>query len=398
MCNIPSMRRGGEDNDFFGRVSQKLNVIRARETGLTHVWHSKECKIGGFVGMKYFESCIGAMSHVEGSQLGMYMMHLKNTDRPAFDEIMRTNRANTGGKDPNDPQITHNYDSHIEGEESINVLISIVSSRANFGTRVKSIMETWADPSNTPEDVVFRFFVGAPLKEDEFYGKPDEDVANLARIAGIQDVSMIVVMDGVVDDEYPPVRKNSAMLVRMDKIAQDFEDDTDTPLKFHWIYQLDDDAYVNFDGLQSFLKTRTSASGYHLYGERGYGREADKEGLFKGGLKKPYCTGGPGYLMSRQTLRDTAPHMMDCVQTADESDYRRYVWHSDSVIGICIYQSTGAGCWDGPDYDTYRIFRHNLKKEDPFPPKASDLRKVIATHPFKDAASMKKQYARYMKL
>jgi hypothetical protein len=30
--------RGGEDNDFFARVSKKLNIIRLHETGLTHVW------------------------------------------------------------------------------------------------------------------------------------------------------------------------------------------------------------------------------------------------------------------------------------------------------------------------------------------------------------------------
>lgn len=391
---ICSFCRGGEDNDFFDRVSKKLNVIRARDTGLTHVWHSKDCTAGGFVGEKFFQACMGALGHVAGSQLGLYLMHLKFTDRATFDEIMTTNKADLGKKDKL-PAL--DYDPPAS-EESLNILISVVSSRQNFGTRVKSIMETWADPTTAPENVVFRFFVGAPPQEDEFYGKPDEDVANLAKIAGIQDLSTIVVMNDVTDDEYPPVRKNSAMFTHMEKIAQSFEDDTETPLKFQWIYQLDDDAYVNFDGLLSFLKTKHSAVGYHVYGERGYGRDADRKGLFKGGLVKPYCTGGPGYLMSRQTLKDTAPNMMDCVRNADESEYRHYVWHSDSVIGICIYNSTGAGCWDGSEYEKNRVFRHNLKNEDPFPKKSSELQKVIATHPFKDEASMKKQHSRYMEL
>jgi hypothetical protein len=323
-------------------------------------------------------------------------MHLKTTDKVTFHEILNANAVDGGNRGN---QTTSDYglsEPSIPGEESRNILVSIVSSRSNFGTRVKSIMETWAHPSNTPEDVVLRIFVGAPQEDDEFYGKPEEDVANLARIAGIQDFSTIIVMDGVVDNEYPPVRKDSAMFVHADKIAQSFEDNTDNPLKFQWIYQLDDDAYVNFDGLLSFLKTR-HAAGYHVYGERGYGRQADREGLSKGGVVKPYCTGGPGYLMSRQTLKDTAPNMMECVRNANESTYRQYLWHSDSVIGVCIYNSTGTGCWDGHDYDKHRIFRHNLKKEDPFP-KTAELHKVIATHPFKDAVSMKKQHSRYMQL
>jgi Fringe-like len=389
--------RGGEDDDFFSRVSKKLNIIRAREKGLTHVWHAKQCRLGGFVGKKYFRACVGAMSHVEGSQLGLYLMHLKSTDRSTFDDIMNAmaKRVNIGDNHTSSEDDSGDA-SDGEEEENRNVLVAIVSSRQNFGTRVKGIIQTWADPSNTPDEVTIRIFVGAPPQDSEYYGRPEEDVANLAKIAGIDDLSTVVVMNDVADDEYPPVRRNSAMIVHLDKIAQTFEGDAEAPFRFQWIYKVDDDAYVNFDGLMSFLKTR-HAEGYHVYGERGYGRKQDELGLSDGGLVKPYCTGGPGYIMSRQTVSDTAPHMMDCVRTVDKSNYREFVWHSDSVIGICIYNSTGAGCWDDHDYEKNRIFRHNLKKKVPFP-RMSDLPKVVATHPFKDAASMEKQHSRYLHL
>lgn len=101
--------------------------------------------------------------------------------------------------------------------------------------------------------------------------------------------------------------------------------------------------------------------------------------------------------MSRQTVKETAPNFNDCVHEFDNSEYRQFLWHSDSVIGLCIYKSTGAGCWDDNDYYTHRFFRHNLKKEDPFVP-TSDLRMTIATHPFKDHSSMTKQHLRYVEL
>jgi predicted glycosyltransferase involved in capsule biosynthesis len=47
---------GGEDNDFYDRVSKKLNIIRHHENGLTHVWHGKDCKLGSFVENGFFQS------------------------------------------------------------------------------------------------------------------------------------------------------------------------------------------------------------------------------------------------------------------------------------------------------------------------------------------------------
>lgn len=45
-----------QDNDFFGRVGNSLNIIRTHEKGLTHVWHEKDCKLGSFVENGFFKA------------------------------------------------------------------------------------------------------------------------------------------------------------------------------------------------------------------------------------------------------------------------------------------------------------------------------------------------------
>jgi len=390
---------GGEDNDFFSRVSKKLNIIRLHETGLTHVWHPKHCKLGGFVEKKYYQACIGSMAHYEGSQLGMYLKNLKENDRASFDEIMASaadKKDDNKNKNTNAESIIREADQMYEDNPT--VFVGVISSRTNFDTRVKSIIKTWGDSQNVPEGTLLRFFVGAPPEDSQFYEKSmEEDIEYLAKSAGIKDLSMIVIMDGVIDNEYPPVRKNTAMIENMNKIVEAFESNTDAPSTFQWIYKVDDDAYVNFDGMLSFIRSR-NAEGHHIYGERGTGRKEDREGLKKGGLVKPYCTGGPGYIMSRQIVKAAAPRFQECINEFDSSKYREYLWHSDSVIGICIFKATGAGCWDDDnDYYSHRFFRHNLKNEDPFISK-SHLGETIAAHPFKDHSSMTKQHSRYIEL
>ncbi|KAG7345409.1 chondroitin N-acetylgalactosaminyltransferase [Nitzschia inconspicua] len=380
---------GGEDTDFFARVRDKLNVVRLQETGLTHVWHQKLCELGGFVKDKYFRSCIASLSHFEGSQLGMYLMHLKERNATQLEEIMEAATKTEAGETKVDGKLS----SEVV-VESPTVLVGVVSSRDNFPTRAKAIMKTWGNPEHVPKGITIRFFVGSPPAGSELVGNAIDDVANLASLAGITDLSAIVIMDGVSDDEYPPVRKNTAMIAHMNQLVEDFENNSDAhaPSAFQWISKVDDDTYVNFDAMLSFLKKR-SHERYSVYGKQGIGRVEDRLGLKKAGLKRPYCMGGPGYIMSRKTVKQTVSHFKDCINFAEDSEYKNFLWHSDTVIGFCIHNSTGAGCWDDSDYD--RIFQHNLNYEDPFP-KTDELSRVIMVHPFKDEESMMKHHMRYL--
>jgi hypothetical protein len=308
-------------------------------------------------------------------------------DRAKFDEMMKVPSSHNGEAE----SIEAVGDSDNGGT---NILIGVISSRANFKTRVGSIIATWGSQSNIPEEVTIRYFVGAAEASTGIISGSDEDLENLAREAGFADRSQIVVMKDVTDDEYPPVRKNSAMIKHLEKFAADFEDDLADPSTFQWAFKVDDDAYVNFDGLLNFLKKRKQ-EGFHVYGERGTGRPEDRDGLAKGGLTAPYCTGGPGYVLSRDALRQTAAGMDDCVSNADTSEYREYLWHSDVVIGMCVHKQTGAGCWNDADYDKYRVFRHNLKAEDNFI-EDQKLPTMVSMHPFKDDKSMLQLHTRYV--
>ena len=220
-----------------------------------------------------------------------------------------------------------------------------------------------------------------------------EDIARLAMEGGLENPSKIVVMNQIADDEYPPVRKNSNMIKHIEKLVSKAERESPSN-KFEWIFKVDDDTYVNVATLLKFVKTRKSG-GYRVYGERGTGRSEDRKGLAKGGLVKPYCMGGPGYIFSRPLLAKTASGMDQCVREADTSKYRSYLWHSDVVIGLCAYKMTKAGCWDEPDHYKNPIFRHNANNVDPFL-SDSELPRIVSMHPFKDENSMMNVHNRVM--
>lgn len=335
---------------------------------------------------KILSFSIGAKAHTEGSQLGLYLRSLRSENKELLEALMNVKSTNSAQADPDD-----NVD---DTAEAISVLIAVISSRANFKTRAATIMKTWADPNLVPEGITIKFFVGAVDSVDKSYSGSKQDIENLAKEAGIVDTSMIQVMTDVVDDEYPPVRKNSAMIRHLDELVTSFENNATAASTFQWVFKVDDDAYVHLNGLIRFVKKRNPV-GYHVYGERGFGRKEDLDGLAKGGLSMPYCTGGPGYVVSRPTLKRAAIGMDDCVKEADASPYRDYLWHSDVVIGMCIQKQTGAGCWSDKDYNKKRVFAHNHKKTSPFIAD-SRLEWMVSMHPFKDEVSMLKQHQRYL--
>ena len=380
-----------QDNDFFGRVGEKLNIIRMHEKGLTHVWHQKDCKLGSFVEGTYYKACIGAKAHTEGSQLGLYLRSLRHEDPALFDSLMAVK-----SKPKVEPE-EEEEEADDTSTEKISVMIAVITSRANIGTRVATIMKTWGKPDLVPDGITIKFFVGKDDQDDTVESGSEKDLENLARQAGIPDTSMIFVMTDVNDNEYPPVRKNSAMIRHLDEIVTAYENDETAPSTYQWAYKVDDDAYVNLNGLLRFV-TKRNPVGYHVYGERGYGRKEDHDGLKKGGMKKPYCTGGPGYIFSRPTLKRTALGMDQCVKNADMSPYRDYLWHSDVVIGLCAEEQTGEGCWSDDDYSQKRVFRNNYDKDQDLFVPDEKLEWIIAMHPFKDEASMLFQHQRYVNM
>lgn len=265
------------------------------------------------------------------------------------------------------------------------VLLAVVTSRENLGTRVAAIRDSWGKISHIPANVQIRYFVGDGT-ESKF---------DLLRLADLEDADELVVMTEVEDNEYPPVKKNTNMLKRIQEIVLDME--ASSAMDFKYIMKIDDDTYINFDGLLKFLAYRDPTETHQFWGERGMGYLQDREGLKKAGLKKPYCTGGPGYVLSRATFDDTVRGIDACVQEADISPYREYLWHSDVVIGMCVTKQTGIGCHeDLADYKKNRVFLNNYGGHEDFI-KDGDLKNVVTMHPFKKEGQMTRQHGRFEK-
>ena len=110
------------------------------------------------------------MAHFEGSQLGMYLKNLKSNDRDAFDQIMARAEDNKKKNNSNKQQSIMR-EAGQKYDESPTILIGVISSRANFGIRVKSIVDTWGQPQNIPDGVLVRFFVGGMANESNFSSK-----------------------------------------------------------------------------------------------------------------------------------------------------------------------------------------------------------------------------------
>lgn len=271
-----------------------------------------------------------------------------------------------------------------QDSQSINtILIGVTASRKTFPTRVKVVEQTWA--RNPPANVVIRYLVGDATNQNYLSGS-SEDIYSLAKQAGVTDVSRIVVMRGVVDDEYPLVTKASQVLKRLEQIVQESEHTVD------WIMDVDDDTFVYMDGMVKFLAARDSQR-YQYIGRRAYGVQDDKESLRQAGLVKPYCNGGPGFALSRPTLKVLAKSIDSCQQRvqANVADPKRV--YDDVLVGICVYNETGIGCWTGSNYIKDRFYR--IFSEEP---NDEEILHGVTSHAFKNPRQMLDMNRRYLSL
>ena len=281
------------------------------------------------------------------------------------------------------------------------ILIAVATSRKMLSSRVATITNTWAKPEALTPDITVLFFVGrygasssSNQQQELFKSGSRTDRTILAQQAGLNNFSSIIVMPDVEDDEYPPVCKIAAMFKYLDKFVIAQEKDP-SQKGYTWIFKADDDTYVNTKGLRDFLQSRESTDEYQFWGERGFGRKEDEDNLQKAGLVKPYCMGGPGYIMSRSLLRETALSIDTCIDNARTSIYNQYIWHSDVMVGLCAYNKTGVGCYEASDYSSLRPFRQNYEGTQDFVDDG-DLSNIVSMHPFKESKEMTRQHARFL--
>ena len=200
----------------------------------------------------------------------------------------------------------HTHALHLDGESLCNtnaqkqnskkstlriphVLVAVTTSLKSFEKRGKAIVRTWGSPQNLKEThAIIRFFIG----EDA-----ESKILEICDRIGI-DHDMVVALPGVLDNEYPPVLKNTAMLATMNIMMS-------TTNEYDWVIKVDDDTLINFYGL-TFL-SKFDPLQQHLYlGQQGTGVPADRGKL---GIIKPFCMGGPGYIISRAALHILGPKL-----------------------------------------------------------------------------------------
>lgn len=125
------------------------------------------------------------------------------------------------------------------------ILIAVTASRKKFGSRVAEAVSTWANERNLPSDITLKYFVGDLEKSLPYKSGSDEDIRNLAKEAGIIDLSSIVVMNGVDDNEHPLVGKAVAVIKHMRTIDKSYNKTNGTP-EYDWFFDIDVSNRFNF--------------------------------------------------------------------------------------------------------------------------------------------------------
>ncbi|KAL1139749.1 hypothetical protein AAG570_006726 [Ranatra chinensis] len=179
-----------------------------------------------------------------------------------------------------------------------------MTARKYLPTRAAAVYDTWG--SKVPGKIAF--FSSEDSTRPE--GRPDLPLVAL----------------GGVDDSYPPQKKSFLMLQYM---WQHYG------RKFEWFLRADDDVYVRTDRLESFLRSVDSRRA-HFIGQAGRGNQ-EEFGLLSLEYDENFCMGGPGVLISRETLSRVAPHLKHCLKNL-------YTTHEDVELGRCVQKFAGIPC------------------------------------------------------
>lgn len=184
----------------------------------------------------------------------------------------------------------------------------------------------------------------------------------------------VIALRGV-DDRYPPQKKSFMMLYYM---YEHFID------RFEWFARTDDDVYINTDKLERLLRSVDSSKPQFI-GQAGKGN-SEEFGLLSLEFDENFCMGGPGVILSRETLRRVAPHIPTCLRNL-------YSTHEDVEIGRCVQKFAGIPCtWN---YEMQSILRHNSSGKYAFTGslRTKEIHNAITLHPVKQAPLMYRLHA-----
>ncbi|XP_065206859.1 chondroitin sulfate synthase 1-like [Planococcus citri] len=228
------------------------------------------------------------------------------------------------------------------------LFVGVMTAQKYLDTRAPAVYRTWG--KEIPGKVAF-FSSAVSVKPKDYPDLP------------------LVALKGV-DDSYPPQKKSFLMLQYM---WEHFGD------KYEWFFRADDDLYIRPDKIENFLRSIDSSKP-HFIGQAGRGKQ-EEFGLLSLEYDENFCMGGPGIIMSRETLRRVAPHVKYCLQNL-------YTTHEDVELGRCVHKFAQIPCtWS---YEMQSIFYHNSSGNEAFTGnlKTKEVHRAITLHPIKQHRHM----------
>lgn len=184
------------------------------------------------------------------------------------------------------------------------LFVGVMTANRYLATRAAAVHNTWA--RRVPGRVVF-------------YSSETS-----VRPPGVADLPLVRLP--TVDDSYPPQKKSFLMLQHMwDNYGATYE----------WFMRADDDVYVRTDRLAALLRSVDSRKPVFI-GQAGRGNQ-EEFGLLSLEYDENFCMGGPGVIMSRETLSRVVPHIKHCLKNL-------FTTHEDVELGRCVQKYAGVSC------------------------------------------------------
>lgn len=190
------------------------------------------------------------------------------------------------------------------GNSSSLLFVGVMTAQKYLETRAKAVYQTWG--KEVPGRIAFFSSATSELPADSEY-------LPLVRLKN-------------VDDSYPPQKKSFLMLQYMwEHFGNEYE----------WFLRADDDVYIRPDKIEAFLRS-VNSSKPHFIGQAGRGNQ-EEFGLLSLEYDENFCMGGPGIILSRETLKRVAPHVKYCLQNL-------YTTHEDVELGRCVQKFARIPC------------------------------------------------------
>ena len=223
------------------------------------------------------------------------------------------------------------------------ILIAVMTSKDFLTTRAPTVMRTWA--GKVPGEVIFFSSEGSTTNESNI---------NLVSLPS-------------VTDTYPPQKKSFLMM----KYIYDHYLN-----KFEWFMRVDDDVYIRTDNLERLLRSIDNRKPYYI-GQPGMGTK-DEFGKLALGENENFCMGGPGIILSRETLARFTPHIKKCLKNF-------YTYHEDVELGRCVHKYANTSCtWS---YEMQHILYNHPNKTEGYKARnlvSTDILRAVSLHSIKD--------------